>query len=263
MTLGDMMKEPLISVIIPAFRCAGTIEQAIDSVLAQNVPLELIVINDCSPDDLDRVIAPYLTDPAVHYVKNAENLGAAQSRNRGVAMARGDYVAFLDADDCWSEGKLRKQLHAIRESGAVLCSTARELMTPEGILTGRVIPVKERITYRELLKHNSINCSSVLIRTEVAREFPMHHEDSHEDYIMWLEVLRKYGFAVGINEPLLKYRLSDTGKSGSKLKSAGMTFQVYRYMGFGWFRSALLFASYAFHGVRKYAAARFGTRKKN
>lgn len=258
-----MEKEPLISVIIPAFRCADTIGRAVDSALAQNVPLELIVINDCSPDDLDRAMAPYLTNPAVRYVKNAENLGAAQTRNRGVSMARGAYVAFLDADDCWAEGKLKKQMDAMAESGAVLCSTARELMTPEGVLTGRVIPVKEQITYRELLKHNSINCSSVLLRAEVAREFPMHHEDSHEDYIMWLEVLRRYGFAVGINEPLLKYRLSDTGKSGSKLKSAWMTFKVYRYMGFGWFRSAVLFASYALHGVWKYAAARFGTGRKN
>lgn len=250
------MKEPLISVIMPAFRCAGTIAQAIDSVLMQNVPLELIVINDCSPDDLDEAMAPYRNNPSVCYLKNDTNLGAAETRNRGVAVARGDYVAFLDADDCWAEDKLKKQLHAMAESGAALCATARELMRVDGTFTGRIIPVKERITYRELLKHNAINCSSVLIRTEVAREFPMHHEDSHEDYIMWLEVLRKYGFAQGINEPLLKYRLSDTGKSGSKLKSAWMTFKVYRYMGFGWFMSVLLFVRYAFHGVRKYYMSR-------
>lgn len=257
-----MKEEPLISVIMPAFRCADIIGRAVDSVLRQDVLLELIVINDCSPDDLDRAMEPYLDHPAVRYVKNPENLGAAQTRNRGVAMARGAYIAFLDADDYWEEGKLRKQRAALEKSGAVLCSTARELMTPAGSLTGRVIPVKERITYRELLKHNSINCSSVLLRTDVAREFPMHHEDSHEDYIMWLEILQKYGFAVGINEPLLKYRLSNTGKSGSKLKSAGMTFQVYRYMGFGWIQSTILFASYALHGVCKYAAALFAAENK-
>ena len=80
----------------------------------------------------------------------------------------------------------------------------------------------------------------------------MGHEDSHEDYIMWLRVLRKYGDARGINEPLLRYRLSNTGKSGSKLHSAKMTFMVYRYMGFSLPKSLLCFASYAINGVKKY-----------
>lgn len=246
------MSEPLISVIIPAYKCANTMALAIDSALNQDVPVEILVINDCSPEDLDPVMERYREDSRVVYLKNAENLGASGSRNRGVSLAKGEYVAFLDADDYWMAGKLKKQLDLLRKTGAVLCATARELMTPEGKFTGRIISVKERITYRELLKHNSINCSSVLMRREVAQEFPMGHEDSHEDYIMWLQILQKYGFAVAINEPLLKYRLSSTGKSGSKLKSARMTFMVYRYMGFGWLKSCCCFVSYAYHGIRKY-----------
>lgn len=246
------MNKPLVSVIIPGYNCSGSIRSAIDSALQQRIPLEVIVINDCSPDDLDQAMAGYEKNSAVIYVKNERNMGASQSRNRGVAMARGEYVAFLDSDDRWAEGKLEKQLRAITETGAVLCCTARELLTPEGEPTGRIIPVRERICYRDLLKQNSINCSSVLLRSDVAREFPMHHEDSHEDYIMWLEILRKYGFAVGINEPLLLYRLSNTGKSGSKLHSAKMTFRVYRYMGFGYMKSLGCFCSYALHGVSKY-----------
>lgn len=252
------MERPLVSVIIPAHRCASTISQAIDSALNQKVPVEIIVIDDKSPDALDEVMERYRGNPMLSYVKNEENLGAAKSRNRGVAMARGDYVAFLDADDVWAEGKLQKQLNALEQSNTVLCCTARELMTPEGACTGRVIPVRETITYRELLRHNSISCSSVLIRTDVAREFPMHHADSHEDYIMWLEVLQKYDTACGVNEPLLKYRLSSTGKSGSKLQSARMTFKVYRYMGFGIGKSLACFCSYALHGVHKYFLSSHG-----
>ena len=67
-----------------------------------------------------------------------------------------------------------------------------------------------------------------------------------------MKVLRDYGDAAGINEPLLRYRLSESGKSGKKLKSAAMTFRVYRYMGFGPVKSAFLFLSYAIHGVWKY-----------
>ena len=250
--MGDAMENPIVSVVIPAYNCAATIGHSIDSALAQDVPLEIIVVSDCSPQSLDEVMERYRDHSQVIFLENETNLGAAQSRNRGVAAAKGKYVAFLDADDYWTEGKLSRQIAAMERTGAVMSCTARELMTPEGELTGRIIPVKETITYRELLKHNSVSCSSVVIETGVAREFPMHHDDSHEDYIMWLEVLRKYGRAVGINEPMLKYRLSNTGKSGNKLHSARMTFQVYRYMGFGYLKSLGCFCSYAFHGVKKY-----------
>ena len=243
---------PLISVIIPAYNCAAYIGRALDSALCQEVSLEVIVINDGGKDDLDKAMAGYLNNPVIRYVKNEKNLGVAATRNRGVMLAKAPYVAFLDADDWWSEGKLQKQLACLKKTNTVLCTTARELMTPQGELTGRIITVKERITYRKLLRHNSINCSSVLLKTAVAREFPMCHEDSHEDYITWLRILKKYHQASGINEPLMKYRLSSQGKSGHKLHSAAMTFKVYRYMGFGYLRSCWYFGCYAVHGILKY-----------
>lgn len=243
---------PIVSVIIPAYNCESSIKRSIDSALAQNVPLEILVINDCSTDGTEQVVTPYMKHVSVRYFVNDRNLGVAKSRNRGVQLARGQYIAFLDSDDWWEEGKLKKQLETIERENAVICCTARELMDENGNSLGKVIPVGERITYRALLRHNSINCSSVLIRRDVALEFPMEHEDSHEDYITWLKVLKKYGYACGINEPLLKYRLSQKGKSGSKLKSAGMTFKVYRYMGFGLLHSILYFCSYVVHGIWKY-----------
>lgn len=247
-----MTNKPLVSVVIPAYRCADTICAAIDSVLVQDVPMEVLVVDDCPEAPVEAVLEKYRQDPRLVYLKNEENMGAAKSRNRAVALAKAPYVAFLDSDDLWLPGKLKKQLAVLEQTGDVLCCTARELLTPQGQPTGKIIEVKEIITYRELFKFNCINCSSVVIKTEVAREFPMTHEASHEDYIMWLQVLRKYGTARGINEPLLQYRLSSTGKSGSKLRSAKMTFTAYRHAGFSMGMSLLCFCSYAFHGVTKY-----------
>lgn len=257
------MEKPLVSVVMPAFQCADTIGQAIASVLVQNVPMELLIVDDCSSDHLEQAIAPFAGDHRIRVMRNERNLGAAESRNRAVAMARGAYIAYLDADDVWLPGKLEKQMRLLEQTGTVLCATARELMTPGGKPTGRTIPVRSRITYRALLLHNCINCSSVVVKTEVAREFPMEHDDSHEDYISWLRILEKYGEACAVNEPLLQYRLSRTGKSGRKLHSAAMTFRAYRYLGFGMGKCLFLFVCYAFCGLVKYLGSYLRRRYEN
>jgi len=250
--MHNQPNETLVSVIIPAYNCEKYISKAIYSALSQDVPMEILVLNDCATDGTEETVRPFLDNPMVRYIRNEKNMGVAKTRNRGVQLARGKYVAFLDSDDWWEHDKLKKQLARIREESVVLCCTGRDLMNPDGSFMGKYIPVSEKITYRSLLKHNCINCSSVLLRRDVALEFPMEHEDSHEDYITWLKILKKYGRACGIDEPLLKYRLSTTGKSGSKFKSARMTWKVYRYMGFDPLKSLACFCSYAIHGLWKY-----------
>lgn len=244
--------KPLVSVIMPVYNGAATICQAIDSVYRQNVPLELLVIDDGSTDQTVEILSAYQDRPDFRYLKNAQNIGAAASRNRGVHEAHGQYIAFLDADDWWEDGKLKLQLDILKKTGRVLCSSGRELMNYDGSSTGKYIPVRETVSYRDLLRHNSINCSSVLLSKEVAAEFPMEHDDSHEDYLTWLKILHKYGPAAGINKPLLKYRMSKSSKSGDKKKSAIMTYKVYRYMGYSHIRCILYFISYAIHGLWKY-----------
>ena len=83
------MNKPLVSVIIPAYSCRKTLKRAVDSVLIQEVDLEVLVLNDCSPQNLDDIMACYQQDERVRYLKNEKNLGAAGTRNRGVALAEG------------------------------------------------------------------------------------------------------------------------------------------------------------------------------
>ncbi len=225
------MQEELVSVIIPTYNCGNYIEQAIKSVLKQSVKTEIIIIDDASTDDTERKIDRYRKKGIVYYRKNKKRQGVSQSRNRGVTMAKGEYIAFLDADDWWDFCKLEKQLDCIRKNKSILCYTGRELYTEDGSKTGKKIEVKEKLTYRELLHHNSIACSSVLIRAEIAKEFPMEHDEVHEDYLTWLRILKKYKKACGINEPLLKTRLTLEGKSRNKWKTFPMTYGVFRYLG--------------------------------
>lgn len=249
-----------VSVVMPVYNGAEFIQKAIESVMIQDVALELIVIDDCSTDRTPDIVKQ-LSDvikcqqnqfKVIRYIRNEYNIGASGSRNKGVSIATAPWVAFLDADDWWMPGKLKAQLVLLEKTKDVLCCTARTLADHQGKKLGRIIPVKSLITYKDLLKHNSINCSSVLVRADVIRDYPMTHDDSHEDYICWLHILKNYGKACGINKPYLCYRITEGSKSGNKLKSAKMTFKVYRYMGFNLFKSCILFISYAIHGIIKY-----------
>jgi glycosyltransferase involved in cell wall biosynthesis len=106
------MSAPTVSVIIPAYRAAGTIARALDSVLAQTAPpAEVFVVDDGSPDDLAAVVAAY--GERVTLVRKP-NGGAASARNLGLDLARGEFVAFLDADDYWEPHKLERQLALFR-----------------------------------------------------------------------------------------------------------------------------------------------------
>ena len=251
-----------VSVIIPAYNAEYYIGQAVESVLRQSYGemIEIIVINDCSTDGTDSVVRGMIQEyqrtdcrnRKICYINNEANVGVAESRNCGVRIAEGRFIAFLDADDWWDPDKLRIQFDKIEKTDAVLCATGRELMSAVGVSTGRYIGIQEKISYAQLLKTNTIPCSSVILKTDVAREFPMCHDELHEDYILWLQVLKKYGTAIGINEPLLKSRMSEKGKSRNKLKSARMQLGVYRYLGFGWIKSLYYFCNYAVAGVKKY-----------
>jgi len=101
---------PMVSVVIPAFNAARTIGRSVESVAAQTFKnLEIIVVDDCSTDDLDGALTPF-KDVALHIVRHRVNRGAAAARNTGVEAARGDYLAFLDADDAWLADKLEAQV---------------------------------------------------------------------------------------------------------------------------------------------------------
>lgn len=246
--MGQMM----VSVVIPTRNSGEMLKTAVRSALAQNVPVEVIVVDDASDTPAVDTLMELAGDHRVRILRNDDRIGVARSRNRGVMAATGGLTAFLDADDWWAPGKLETQIRRMKRDRTVLSCTARELAEADGTLTGKVISVPSQISYRDLLKGNCISCSSVLLFTKVAREFPMEHDDAHEDYLMWFRILKKYGLASGVNRPFLKYRLSSGSKSGSKWQSARMTYRTYRYAGFSHLQSLCCFVAYAVHGIEKY-----------
>ena len=246
------MTQTEVSVIIPVHNGAKTVQMAVDSVLRQKIPVQIIVIDDASTDALEEALLRYRELPFFTLLKNEKNMGVAASRMRGVNAAQTEYVAFLDADDWWRDDKLSKQLAVMKAQKAPLSSTGRALVRADGVPTGRVISLPGRVDLKTILRSNCLNCSGVMVRREIMLEFPMEHDDSHEDYISWIKIISKYGFAAGIDEPLLMYRLSEKSKSGNKLKSAVMNFKAYRYCGFNLLQSLGYSVSYIINGIKKY-----------
>lgn len=246
----------LVSVIMPAYNAEKTIAAAIASVVGQTYPRwELIVINDGSTDRTASVLQALAGQENRINILSTPNSGAAAARNCGIAAANGSWIAFLDSDDAWEPRKLEIQMDALRRDRTIdLIFTASAFMDEEGRRLSYCLPVPREITYRKLLKQNVISCSSVIVRKELAVRYPMKGGDIHEDYALWLSLLRDGCKAYGINEPLFIYRLSPRSKSGNKRKAAFMTCRTYRAVGLSLPETAYYFCWYAWRGMRKYRA---------
>lgn len=108
-----------VSVIIPTYNRAGVVPEAVRSALAQEgVEVEVLVIDDGSSDATEAALAPWMD--RIRYIRK-ENGGVSSARNRGIREATGDWIAFLDSDDRWQPGKLRRQLDCAAKTGAKVC----------------------------------------------------------------------------------------------------------------------------------------------
>jgi teichuronic acid biosynthesis glycosyltransferase TuaG len=197
----------------------------------------------------------------MYIIKNRKNYGVAYSRNRGVRVARGKYVAFLDADDWWREDKLKKQLALIEKAGSFLCTTDRELVMGSKP-SGAVVKSPAYITFSKLRRSNWINCSAVLVRRNALARFPMEQGYIHEDYLCWLNIVREYGPAVNVSEPLLLYRVRLKSKSGNKLRSLKLSFNTYRKFGYGFFKSVIYVIENAAAGFVKFGRSFIKSKKE-
>lgn len=239
--------------IIPSYNCGKYLDCAIQSVMKQKVDLEIILIDDASTDGTEEIVKKLKESESypIRYIRNQENLGVSATRNKGVKLADGKYVAYLDADDWWTEGKLEKQLKRLKQTNGVFCYTGRELCYENGQRMGKRISVPEEITFKRLLYTNVIPCSSVLLKAEIAKEFLMEHDEIHEDYLTWLRIVQKYRYGYGINEPMLYSRLTVGGKSRNKGKTLYMTYGVYRHLGINrWLAFAYLISHLGFSIIR-------------
>ena len=182
----------LVSIIMPSYNTGRFIAQSIESVLQQTYPYwELLIVDDCSTDDTDAVVAPYLADSRIRYLKNEKNSGAAISRNYALREAKGKWIAFLDSDDLWTPDKLEKQLGFMQETGCAFSYTDYCEIDEQSAPLGRRVCGPNRITKTGMYSYCWPGCLTVMYDAETVGLVQIKPIQKNNDYAMWLQVCQK------------------------------------------------------------------------
>lgn len=225
------LSSPRVSIVTPVYNAESYLEATIESVQAQTLTdwEHLLVIDFKSKDQSERIARKWAQkDPRIRVLSGEKNQGVAQNRNRGIDEAQGDYVAFLDADDLWLPEKLQKQVAFMDTAGVNFSFHSYAPINEKGTLSGPVRQIRSsKVSYRDLLKDNQIGCLSVLLRRSTLGSHRFY-AGGHEDFVLWLELLKAGEVARGLDECLAQYRIVPGSRSNNKLKAAHWRWRILR-----------------------------------
>ena len=244
----------LVSIIVPVYRAGAYIAETIAMVIRQTCKeWELLLIEDCSPDNSAEIIRGILGDYTCRSlslgqqgIRSAEeytdgtgrrivlvckekNEGAAAARNTGLSMAQGRYIAYLDADDVWFPEKLEHELCFIKDRRAGFVFTAYEFGDEKARPTGKVVRVPEILTYKKALSRTVIFTTTVLLdRKIIPDKLMLMPAVESEDTATWWQILRAGYTAYGLNETLAIYRRPPKSLSSNKFMAIRRIWNLYR-----------------------------------
>ena len=224
-----MNPSPLVSIIMPAFNAAAYIKEAVLSVRNQTYTnWELFIIDDSSNDETRKIAKTFaLKDERITLIVNQFNLGAGIARNRGIKVAKGDFIAFLDADDLWKPEKLFRQLQFMEKNQVLISYSSYELITQSGNKTGEIIEALPELSYSKLLKANYVGNLTGIYNAQKLGKIYAPEIRKRQDWALWLEAVKKGGPARGISEVLAQYRLHKDSISTNKWAMLRYNFNIY------------------------------------
>ncbi|MBR4320888.1 glycosyltransferase family 2 protein [Treponema sp.] len=246
-----------VSVVMPAHNAAKTIKESINSVISQTfTDWELLVINDSSTDDTETIVSEYVQkDTRIKLLHTDKSVGKPfYPRNVGIQAASGRIIAFLDSDDVWLPTKLENQLPLFEDNDtAITFSYYEKFSTVQNESNkNRVIKSPETVSFKNALYGNPIgNLTGMYDTQKVGKIF--YEDAGHEDYILWLTILKKGFIAKNTNTVEARYRVAEKSVSSNKGKAALWTWNIYRKtLGFNLFKASFCYALYMFKGVSKF-----------
>lgn len=257
--------ETLVSIITPAYNCEEVLQFAVSSVKEQSYSFwEHIIIDDASSDDTRAAIEKFaIGDQRIKAIFLDNNVGVANARNKGINVAKGKYIAFLDSDDLWKPEKLEKQIAYMEKNNCDFVFSDYEIIGERGNLIGVVYEKKRKIDYKTLLRFNRIGCLTVIVRNEILKKTLMP-DMGHEDYATWLTILKNHvNYAEKVDGILASYRLVKGSVSSNKPKSIIWNWKIYRNnQGLGYLKSLKGIVEFSAFASIKYLKSRSLVRSK-
>jgi teichuronic acid biosynthesis glycosyltransferase TuaG len=234
------MRENLVSIITPSFNSEKFILGTIQSVQNQtHQNWEMIIVDDCSTDHTVSIIKQFMMDDdRIHLFQLDENSGTGIARDIALSKAKGDYIAFLDADDLWKPLKLEKQLQFLKENKIPFTFSFYDCIDEEGNTLNKRVEAPRNLSYRQLFFCNYVGNLTGIYEVKYFGKIAISSTRKRQDWMVWLTILKKIKKAKPVPESLAIYRIRDNSLSASKVDLLKHNFAVYRsFHGFSYVAS--------------------------
>ena len=226
----------LVSIILPYYKKKIYIKDTINSILDQTYQnFEIIIIDDELSDESIKVLNESPNDKRSYKVsfekinKNLKNLGAGYSRNEGIKISKGEFLAFCDCDDLWNKNKIDFQLKFMKRKNIDASHTSYCVIDENGmIISNRT--AAPMLKFNDLLKSCDIGLSSDVIKKNLLDNLNLFFPNikTKEDYVLWLRLSQKGIIFFGIDEILVKWRRTKNSLSSSLIQKLLDGYKVYR-----------------------------------
>lgn len=249
------MTNPLVSIVTPCYNAKDTISQTILSVINQTYQnWELLVVDDCSTDNTAEIIAEYSgKDNRIKYFKTDVSSGSPSlPRNIGIENAKGEYIAFLDSDDIWFPNKLKQQIDFIKNHGYRFVYSDYEKINHSGDRNNRIIRVPASSSFWDVIETCTIPCLTVILSREAIGKTRFKSVPK-EDFVFWLDILKKDIIAYNEGEVLALYREGRKSRSSNKIEMIKNQWKVLRSVeGVKPIVASYFMLHYIFRGILKF-----------
>ncbi|PJZ45478.1 glycosyltransferase family 2 protein [Leptospira brenneri] len=249
---------PKVSVIMPAYNAVPYLEESVNSLKRQNYKdWELLLVDDCSKDDTAKLAAEIAaSDSRIQFIAKEKNSGSADTRNTGIQLAKGEFIAFLDADDLWEPNFLEVMIPFMEKNHSAFSFASYRIIDENGFEFCEPFLVKsEKYSYRNLLHYNRVGLLTAIYHVPSVgkKYFDPSLKSLRDDYALWLDILRDGKLAYASSEILARYRVRRGAATSNKKKVMLAHFRMLKNREkLPTFYALFLTIIHGFMGLRKY-----------